>query len=129
MARQGPDVALLFSGRNPRSRHGARGRSVSMSQPLDEMCQFVADGLITYLANSEPNDEPGNNAGTVTNTGTTQVLARQSHGDCLALQFWEVAQRALDHLRRSTREAFLHKRRESERHDLLSPAGEFDLQS
>jgi hypothetical protein len=100
-----------------------------MAQTLDQMCQFVTDGLITHLANSEPNDEPRNNAGTITNAGTTQVLARQSHGDRLALQFWEVAQRALDHLRRSTREAFLHERRESERHDSLFPARELDLQS
>jgi DNA-directed RNA polymerase specialized sigma24 family protein len=98
-----------------------------MSQTLDEMCQFMTDGLITYLANSEPNDEPRNNASTVTNTGTAQVLARQSHRDCLALQFWEVAQRALDHLTRPTREAFFHKRREGERHDLLSPCGRIRL--
>src|SRR5262245_12183975 len=100
-----------------------------MAPTLHEMCQFVTDGLITHLANSEPNDEPRNNAGTVTNAGTTQVLACQSHGNRLALQFWEVAQRALDHLRRSMREAFLHEWRESERHDPLVPAREFDLQS
>src|SRR5215475_635445 len=98
-----------------------------MSQPLDEMCQFMTDGLITYLANSEPNDKPRNNTGTVTNTRTTQVLAGQSHGDRLALQFWEIAQRALDHLRRSTREAFFHKRCEGERHDLFSPCGRVRL--
>ena len=98
-----------------------------MSQTLDEMCQFMTDGLITYLANSEPNDEPRNNACTVTNTGTTQVLARQSHRDCLALQFWEVAQRALNHLGCSTRETFFHERCEGERHDLFNPCGRVRL--
>ena len=100
-----------------------------MGQTLDKMRQFVADGLVTHLANSEPNDKTRNSAGTITDTGTAQMLARQSHCNRLAVQFWKVAQRALDHLERATRKALFHERCKGERHDLVNPCAEFDWQS
>jgi hypothetical protein len=68
-------------------------------------------------------------AGTITDTGAAQMLARQSHCDRRAVQFWKVAERALDHLRRATRKALFHERCKGKRHDLVNPCGEFDLQS
>jgi hypothetical protein len=100
-----------------------------MGQTLDEMRQFVTDGLIAYLANSEPNDKPRNRPGTITDAGAAQMLARQSHCNRFAVQFWKVAERAFDHVEGTMREALFHERCEGERHGLVHPCAEVGLQS
>ena len=85
MARQRPDVALFLPGGNVR-RTGLGCGAIAVRQPLNQVRELVADGLVSDLAHFQPNNKPRDFALTVNDGGAAEMFARHPDRDRLSDQ-------------------------------------------
>ena len=88
-----------------------------MSQTLNQVGQFMSDGLISQFAYFEPDNQPRNDALMVDHGGAAQMFARITDGDGGTCQFRKQLQRSLDHLVGTAGEPLFHQGSESDGHD------------